>query len=221
MDKLKQGSKDEILSHKVEHGLTKFDLRSLERSQWLNDPVISGYMMLLVERSQYEKSLPRVHMINAIRTHMFMRGNFAPGPQTPDNMFEYDYILCPFTIGPTPDVIDHWILMVIDVAGSKIHCFDSMDGLGKHPRRPHHACLKALLAYIHDQNFRHGKNIVEFTEVDHRDIPFQVGGTDCGVFVCMYAEHFTRRAPFLFSQTDVPHWRMRIAYELATGRLMA
>ena len=218
----KKGKDEEIVVQLMEGGLSNKELRSLERSSLLQGPVIGSYAKLVVLRNEKTgPPLPKVHFINSFRTTGMMFGNLSAGPEGPKRVFDYEYVFCPFNVGPEGESPDHWILLVIDVIGHKIHCFDSMDGL--HPtikRRSHAKCKQALLNYIQDQHFIFGIAIQEYVEVDHRDIPFQEGFTDCGVYVCMYMEHFARRAPFIFSQKDIPYWRERIGCELVAGRLL-
>ena len=53
-----------------------------------------------------------------------------------------------------------------------------------------------------------------------RNIPFQTNGVDCGIFVCLYAEHLARLAPFNFTQASIWKSRLIITYELYRGILL-
>ncbi|RXN03517.1 sentrin-specific protease 1-like isoform X2 [Labeo rohita] len=41
----------------------------------------------------------------------------------------------------------------------------------------------------------------------NKDMPQQIGGVDCGVFMLMYALHLTLGAPFDFTSCDMPKIR--------------
>jgi len=36
-----------------------------------------------------------------------------------------------------------------------------------------------------------------------KDIPQQLNGSDCGVFICMYARHLAEQISFSFMQSDI------------------
>ena len=50
--------------------------------------------------------------------------------------------------------------------------------------------------------------------------PLQKNGVDCGVFICQFAEHLSRRAPLDFTQAGMRIYRKRMLYELLTGELL-
>ena len=53
-----------------------------------------------------------------------------------------------------------------------------------------------------------------------KKIPKQTNGFDCGIFVCEYAEHISRKADFNFSQNDTYVIRERIKTEIMLGTLI-
>ena len=59
-----------------------------------------------------------------------------------------------------------------------------------------------------------------WTKVIAKEIPQQKNKTDCGVFVCTYAEHISRRARFKFRQEDMPKIRMKMALECIEKKLL-
>jgi sentrin-specific protease 1 len=58
------------------------------------------------------------------------------------------------------------------------------------------------------------------TKVNGRYLPLQKNAIDCGVFVCQYAECFSRDVWPTFSHEDMPVFRRRMVVELATGKLL-
>ena len=51
------------------------------------------------------------------------------------------------------------------------------------------------------------------------DVPKQLNGTDCGVFLCQYAERLGREKPWNFSQQDIADIRVKMAWEILNGEL--
>ncbi len=48
-----------------------------------------------------------------------------------------------------------------------------------------------------------------------------MNGSDCGVFMCMFAEHVSRNDfNFNFSQKDIMNARYRMVYEIITKKLV-
>lgn len=51
------------------------------------------------------------------------------------------------------------------------------------------------------------------------EIPRQENGSDCGVFMCTFAEYQSRDKPYDFRQGDMNYFRKRMMLELVDGRL--
>ena len=81
------------------------------------------------------------------------------------------------------------------------------------------------------------KNIQNYLEAEYRrynetednekwsvvypvNIPLQNDETECGVFVCMYAEHLSRQVPFDFTVSDTPDFRAKMKYEILNNTLL-
>jgi len=54
-----------------------------------------------------------------------------------------------------------------------------------------------------------------------QDIPIQQNSSDCGVFMCQYAEYVSRRVPVNFAQSNMAYFRRRMVWEICTGKLMS
>ena len=82
--------------------------------------------------------------------------------------------------------------------------------------------LGNIKAYMYNASVRlHGvDNAWVFTTEIVRTVPQQVGGIDCGIFTCQYAEHIARGAGIGFTQEDVPQIRRNMVWELMTRRLI-
>ena len=81
------------------------------------------------------------------------------------------------------------------------------------------------------------KNIQNYLEAEYRsynrkeddekwsvvyptNFPLQNDDTECGVFVCMYAEHLSRQVPFDFTVSDTPDFRAKMKYEILNNTLL-
>ena len=53
-----------------------------------------------------------------------------------------------------------------------------------------------------------------------KDIPEQLNGCDCGVFMLKYAEYMSREAEFSFTQHHMPYFRQQIVYEIISKKLL-
>ena len=62
------------------------------------------------------------------------------------------------------------------------------------------------------------------------NLPQQENGSDCGVFLCAYAEAISRNAAMCFEQvvysgstnlqSDMVYWRIRISHAIQSGQLI-
>ena len=82
--------------------------------------------------------------------------------------------------------------------------------------------LGNIKAYMYNASVRlHGvDNAWVFTTEIVRTVPQQVGGIDCGIFTCQYAEHIAQEAGIGFTQEDVPQIRRNMVWELMTRCLI-
>lgn len=116
-----------------------------------------------------------------------------------------DLLLVPIHMGA------HWCLAAIDFQLQHLCYYDSM--LGENRK-----CLQLLKEYI-KHKFSNSA-ISSWPIYFCKDIPQQLNGTDCGVFMCMCARHLSERAPFLFSQSDIPVLRKLIVLEILNKQLL-
>ncbi|XP_078084969.1 sentrin-specific protease 2-like isoform X3 [Mustelus asterias] len=52
------------------------------------------------------------------------------------------------------------------------------------------------------------------------EIPQQMNGSDCGVFVCKYADYIAKDEQINFTQHDIPYFRMKMVWEILHKRLL-
>lgn len=116
-----------------------------------------------------------------------------------------DLILVPIHMGA------HWCLATVDFRFHQFCYYDSL--LGDNGK-----CLQLLKDYM-----GHKFSSTTFSNwpfVFCKDIPQQLNGSDCGIFMCMYARHLSERTPFLFTQSDINVIRKLIVIEVLNQKLL-
>uniref|UniRef100_A0A914X5Y6 Ubiquitin-like protease family profile domain-containing protein n=1 Tax=Plectus sambesii TaxID=2011161 RepID=A0A914X5Y6_9BILA len=186
------------------------DLNTLRGRSWLNDMVISSYLALIQARSQLG-SRERVYaFLTFFYDRLCNRGYIGVRSWVKTNVFSYDLLLFPIH-----DHGNHWTLIVVNMPRWRISFYDSMGGNGDHHLQIIHDLLRAEFADKHPT-----RPFVPFTCVTERRLPQQQNTRDCGVFMCQYAEHLSRKAPLSFTQADIPRFRLQMERELKEGRLL-
>ena len=84
--------------------------------------------------------------------------------------------------------------------------------------------LERLAAYlIEEHKARKGSDLdMSAWQLIHaKNIPCQTNGSDCGVFVCMFAEYLSWKAEFTFDQSHMPYFRKRMVSEIVENKLLS
>ena len=110
----------------------------------------------------------------------------------------------------------HWCLVSIDVKKKTISYYDSTAGID-------HVAINNIQNYL-EAEYRSYNNGMEDPEkwsvVYPTNFPLQNDDTECGVFVCMYAEHLSRQVSFDFTVSDTPDFRAKMKYEILNNSLL-
>ncbi|TRZ23491.1 hypothetical protein HGM15179_003646 [Zosterops borbonicus] len=186
------GEAEDILSRAFKLNVTREDICTLQPLGWLNDRIMNFYMSLLVERSKKE-GYPAVYAFNTFfysklssTSHKGVK-KWTKGV----DIFEHDIILVPIHLRT------HWTLLVVDLREKTIKYFDSLGQKGDH-------ICKTILKYLEEES-RERRNIEltasEWTlhSMGTEEIPQQNNGSDCGVFVCKFADFISRDKPIIFT----------------------
>ncbi|KAM4895428.1 sentrin-specific protease 2 isoform 2-T2 [Sylvia borin] len=186
------GEAEDILSRAFKLIVTREDICTLQPLGWLNDRIMNFYMSLLVERSK-KQGYPAVYAFNTFfysklssTSHKGVK-KWTKGV----DIFEHDIILVPIHLRT------HWTLLVVDLREKTIKYFDSLGQKGDH-------ICKTILKYLEEES-RERRNIEltasEWTlhSMGTEEIPQQNNGSDCGVFVCKFADFISRDKPIIFT----------------------
>eukprot|EP00062_Callorhinchus_milii_P025778 gi/632987136/ref/XP_007910625.1/ PREDICTED: sentrin-specific protease 2-like [Callorhinchus milii] len=210
---LGRGDPDQLLASGFKLKITRKDICTLCNNCWLNDEVINFYMCLIVERGRGPGQL-RAH---AFSTFFYLKlqsgGHHAVRQWTKaTNLFHQHLILMPVHLGM------HWCLAVADLRERAILYLDSLG-------QSNDAVCRELLQYLDEESQRKRGQTLNSAQwilrsLTANEIPQQRNSSDCGVFVCKYAEYMTRDQPITFTQGDVLHFRRRMVWEILHQTLL-
>lgn len=206
-DALGPGPLDEIVSRAFKLQITRGDIRTLEDDQWLNDTIINFYMNLLVERSQNE-GYPDLHAFNTFFYPKLKHGGYNSVKRWTRgvNLFAKELILVPIHLEV------HWSLVVIDLRKKSIVYLDSMAQNGE-------KICEIIFQYLQNES-KTRRNIDlkpsqwKLYYMTAEEIPQQQNGSDCGIFLCKYAEYISRDQPVAFAQHHMPIFRKSMVWEI-------
>ncbi|XP_040468370.1 sentrin-specific protease 2 [Falco naumanni] len=208
-----KGLPDEIMSSAFKLKVTREDIHTLKHLHWLNDEVINFYMTLLMERNKKE-GYPAVHAFSTFFYPKLISGGYKAVRRWTRavDLFKQDLILVPIHLRV------HWALVVIDVRKKTIRYFDSMAQKGD-------TICERLFQYLQEES-REKRNLeLTFSEwtlysMGSHEIPQQLNGSDCGVFMCQYADCISRDKPITFTQDNMPYFRKKMVWEIIHQQLI-
>ncbi|XP_042036837.1 putative ubiquitin-like-specific protease 1B isoform X1 [Salvia splendens] len=190
-------------------------LQCLRPRAWLNDEVINVYFELLKER---EKRVPEkflnCHFFNTFFYKKLMSGHGGYNFQsvrrwTTQKKLGYSLLECEKIFVPIHQEI-HWCLAVVNKKDEKFQYLDPLGGRDSQ-------VLNALAKYFEDEvKDKCGKdiNLNTWEKEFVTELPEQLNGFDCGMFMIKYADFYSRDIGLCFSQENMPYFRERTAKEL-------
>ncbi|XP_057772217.1 ubiquitin-like-specific protease ESD4 isoform X2 [Salvia miltiorrhiza] len=190
-------------------------LQCLRPGAWLNDEVINVYLELLKER---EKRVPekflKCHFFNTFFYKKLISSRAGYNFQsvrrwTTQKKLGYSLLECDKIFVPIHKEI-HWCLAVINKKDEKFQYLDSLGGRDNQ-------VLNALAKYFVDEvKDKCGKdiNLNSWEKEFVTELPEQLNGFDCGMFMIKYADFYSRDIGLCFSQDDMPYFRQRTAKEI-------
>jgi len=198
------------------------DIATLRRGTWLNDEVANFAIGLLARRELQNmpegETQPKAHFFSTFfinklykQTGRYDYSNVRRW--TLPKKLKYDVLRCEKIYVPVHQEV-HWVLAVIDVREKTISYYDSLLGESS-------VAVKNLKRWIVDE----AKNKLgedwdpdEWSEDYPKDIPLQMNGCDCGVFMLKYAEYLSAGAELAFDQKHMEYFRKRLVSDiLAVG----
>uniref|UniRef100_A0A8C1QUR8 SUMO specific peptidase 2 n=1 Tax=Cyprinus carpio TaxID=7962 RepID=A0A8C1QUR8_CYPCA len=194
--------------------ITQRDLATLQEGSWLNDEVINFYMNLVMSRSEQEVGGRKVYSFSTfLFPKLHIGGHAAVRRWTKAvDLFLYDIILVPLHLGV------HWSLVVVDFKSKSVRSYDSMG------QRHDDICNMILLYLKEEFKVKKGKDLDTskwtLSSLRPSEIPQQKNGSDCGVFVCKYADYISRGRNLTFRQNHMPYFRKAMIWEVLNQKLL-
>jgi len=194
------------------------DIASLRTGTWLNDEVANFAIGLLSARAH--KSMPegttqpKVHFFSTFFINKLFQDS---GKYEYSNVrrwtlakkLKYDVLRCEKIYVPVHQRM-HWVLAEIDVTNKRISYYDSLLGECR-------TTVRNLKNWVIDE----AKNKLnedwdedEWEECYPKDIPQQMNGCDCGVFMIKYADYLSAGAELAFTQKNMEYFRQRIVSDI-------
>ncbi|NWI62576.1 SENP2 protease, partial [Todus mexicanus] len=208
-----KGERDDVMSSAFKLTVTREDIHTLRNLQWLNDEVINFYMTLVMERNKKE-GYPAAHVFSTFFYPKLISGGYPAVRRWTRgvDLFKQDLVLVPIHLRV------HWALVVIDMRKKTIKYYDSMGQRGS-------KICETLFQYLREES-REKRNVeLAFSEwtlhsMGSHEIPQQLNGSDCGVFICKYADYIARDKPITFTQTHMPYFRKKMVWEIIHQQLL-
>ncbi|XP_051986933.1 sentrin-specific protease 2-like [Xyrauchen texanus] len=211
---LAQSDPNLVLCSAFKLRITQRDLATLQEGSWLNDEVINFYMNLVMSRSEQEIGCRKVYSFSTFLFPKLHGGGYTSVRRWTKavDLFIYDIILVPLHLGV------HWSLAVVDFKSKSVRSYDSMG------QRHDDICNMILLYLKEEFKVKKGRDldISKWTvsSVRPTEIPQQKNGSDCGVFVCKYADYISRGRNLTFRQNHMPYFRKAMIWEILNQKLL-
>ena len=201
--------------------MTRKDVGTMASGQWLNDEMCN-FTVGTMARRDLERSggtQPRTHFFNTFFIKKLRDGGNgydynAVRRWTTKKKLGYDALACDKVIVPVHQAI-HWVLAVIDLKAKRVTFMDSLHG-------GDHGLGKDLIRWVKDET--KNKREIDLDTSDWvvecpKDVPRQLNGHDCGVFMLKFADYIATGCPLTFDQRNMEYFRRRIiADAMACGR---
>ncbi|XP_049768592.1 uncharacterized protein LOC126106372 [Schistocerca cancellata] len=191
--------------------ITRGDLATLSGTNWLNDKIVNFYLKLLTERGRQNRE-PEVYAYDTFFFPKLIKCGYESVKKWTRvvDVFKHDILIIPVHLGT------HWCMAAVDFRKQTLVYYDSMGGENE-------SCLKTIWSYLNEECAQRSVEPLseEIWQIRcAKDIPKQSNNSDCGVFMCKYAECITRDAKLEFSQDDMPEIRMEMMEEIQTMTLL-
>lgn len=216
-DALYNGNRHEllILHEETNIEVTRAIIQCLVPGAWLNDEVINVYMQLMKEReSRNPDKFLRCHFFNTFFYNKLFKDKRSYDYKsvrrwTTQKKIGYSLADCDKILVPIHQDI-HWCLAVINIRDQKFEYLDSLKGRDE-------TVLKVLAKYLVDEVKDKNNRTLDVSKWESdfpQDIPEQLNGCDCGMFMLKYADFHGRGAPLSFTQEHMEYFRRRTVYEI-------
>ena len=217
---LAAGDDDEQLVEFENIPVTRSDMRTLHRQNWLNDEVINLFLKLMTAREASKTDdLPKCYFA---QTNFYTKlAESGKGYCYKDvrrwtkkvDVFTKDMIIFPIHCHG-----NHWTLAVINLIAKRFEYYDSLRGHAGNVLTH----LRQWLMDEHEAKKSAPYDTSGFTSVTWPEgtTPQQRNGSDCGVFMTQTADYLARDAKLDFKQEHMAYFRRRMILEILRTQLL-
>jgi hypothetical protein len=181
------------------------DIKRLAPNNWLRTDIIDFYSGLINNRVLLRKKSNYYCFLTFAASKIMQGESFEYNnirrwaEKLKVNFSELDKLLLPYY----NESNKHFTLAVVNFAEKKFQYYDSF----------HIACPELLLRLR--QYMHHASVDLDGWQDEHvKDIPKQLNGSDCGMFVCKFMDYITDDCPFSFTHEHMSYFRTRMALEI-------
>lgn len=215
-----------LISVKFGSAIFCHDMRCLQmpapnvnpRDLWLSDQIINKYLELVV----HHHSSPDNQTNMKVFPTQFWRNLRDKGYTTAQKVTGqgFDMFTCNTVFVIIPNKRKHYGLGVIHPRLREIKYYNFSN---RSSDSTDNVLMKLEEYVISDSRFQHGKQFDTSRWLIYNvpDVPKQIKGHDCGVFVCATAEAIARDDDFMFTNEHVHYLRSKIAYEIGADRIIS
>ncbi|ETO15372.1 hypothetical protein RFI_21992 [Reticulomyxa filosa] len=202
------------------------DILRLKPRGWLNDEIVNSYGEMLEDRNKIRFNNGECGMIILMNSFFFTKLTSNAYDYNVFNrwisskikkidvfkigktMFDLDKIIVPINMN------DHWFCMCINIRKKRIEFYNSIN--------TDHIKLYDRFKRCIEDEINNKKLIMkeEWSYYTPSSIPLQKNNFDCGVFTCKFMDWLCDDLNPDFEQEDVHGFRLKIAYELITNKLL-
>lgn len=206
-----------VIKEKFKIKIKRYEMELLnwEKIEWLNDNLVNFYMKMITERSANDKSLPKTYAFETFFMEKLKNNEFERLKIETNkiDIFEYEKLLVPIHKG------NHWCLMIINMNIKLIQHYDSNGGSngGLQEKMREYLCKEYLFRKKKWLDLKEWSSPSDIWDVKS---PSQENGSDCGVFVCTYADMESLHLPIIFDQSEVTFLRQKMMCEIYAGELL-
>lgn len=178
--------------------LTTDDMKRLLPNRWLNDKIINTYFDLL------KSKFPRYCFVSTFFVSSLLKNKVHYDIINKELLSKWEQsngCIIPVHLG------FHWCLFYFNI--SILYVFDSLGTIDYSKVY----LFKTILERISNKSI----TIKSFMMLK-RNIPLQINGNDCGVFICMYAKGIVLNNKFYEGNMDI--YRKRIFHELLAKKII-
>ncbi|KAH9412280.1 putative Ulp1 protease [Ordospora pajunii] len=195
---------DELPISRMGYELLPQDLNRLADGGLLNDKIINVYFEIVSKYSTQAVHSFSTFFYSALRS----RGvEWVQRWTSEVNIFDNKLIFIPV------HVPGHWCLVVMDVEEMQLEYYDSLGTADMQ-------VVDFVIEYLRAEWCRVCGDGFKISIKPMKDIPQQQNGTDCGVFVCMYARYRLEKNSKWFRSNEIKSLRKAILHEIMAGRII-